>query len=90
MDGGRARGAGVLDMDGRRVAEGGQTCRDQRPFEPLAREPVVVDADGDRIDIGGIDAGMIERRPRDLRDQAFDIGSLGFPEHGVGPTHDGG
>ena len=77
-------------MDGGRVAEGGQTCRHQRPFEPLARKAVVVDADGDRIDIGGIDAGMIERRPRDLSDQAFDIGSLGFPERGVSPAHDGG
>jgi hypothetical protein len=33
---------------------------------------------------------MVEGSTRYLGNQAFDIGSLGFPEYGVGPTHDGG
>jgi hypothetical protein len=90
VDSRRPGGAGVLDMDRRRIAKPRLPQRHQRAFEPLAREPVVVDADGDGIHVLRRDARMVECGSRDLGDQAFDVRSFGFPEHGVGPTHDGG
>ena len=90
MDRRRSGGAGVFDMDGGGVGEFGNGERYQRGLETLAGKAIVIDADGDGIDIAGANARMLKGRGGNAGNQALGIGIVELAEGRVGPADDGG
>src|SRR5580700_2209728 len=88
MHGGRTGGAGVLHPGGRLETEIGGGLEHQGGGKILWREARVEVPEHDLVNIGGRDAGVIERTGGGANDQAFHRLAFEPAEWRVGPADD--
>ncbi len=90
IDRGRAGGAGILDPRRALEAQRRIELQHQRGGKFLAREAAIEGAEINLVDVGGRDAGILQRVARDADDERFDILALELAEFRMGPSDDAG
>ena len=90
MDGGAARGAGILDPRRRGVAEIVIGLEREGGGEFLARKSGIAVADEDLVDLRRFEAGIGKGAARGLDDQRLDVVIFVLSERCVAPADDAG